>query len=209
MRIKYANFIRRQNGQYVAVGKVGLALIGNIVARQYDVILYKGTQDYISIVGITSDFAYTVHANNYASYYDVNKHNWSILFDNFESSAQFAREICLSRYYSRSSRIDGSIVYQDITAAGKDTSAKEGDSISIKYLTGTDMSQPLKIDNNLKETITLEISKDDNWERLLVGTSMGLRRMMILPSNKQVEYYFHVFYARHNSTPFHFLPRSA
>ncbi|XP_046416306.1 FK506-binding protein 15-like isoform X2 [Neodiprion fabricii] len=176
-----------QNGQYVSIGKVGIALTGNVLAKQYDIILYKGTQNYLSVAAITPDFIYTVQDHNYASYYDTNKNNWSILFGNKESSIQFAREVCLSTYFSRPVRIDNNVIYQDLNAPMEVTSiAKEGDGISMKYITSVDMAQPLKMDMNLKQTITLEISKDDNWERLLIGTSIGLRRMIILPSSKQI-----------------------
>ncbi|XP_046472968.1 FK506-binding protein 15 isoform X2 [Neodiprion pinetum] len=176
-----------QNGQYVSIGKVGIALTGNFLAKQYDIILYKGTQNYLSVAAITPDFIYTVQDHNYASYYDTNKNNWSILFGNKESSIQFAREVCLSTYFSRPVRIDNNVIYQDLNAPMEVTSvAKEGDGISMKYITSVDMAQPLKMDMNLKQTITLEISKDDNWERLLIGTSIGLRRMIILPSSKQI-----------------------
>ncbi|XP_046738899.1 FK506-binding protein 15-like isoform X2 [Diprion similis] len=184
---KAVHAFKLQNGQYVLIGKVGIALTGNVSAKQYDVILYKGTQNYLSVATITPDFIYTVQVNNYASYYDTNKDNWSILFENNESSIQFAREICLSRYFSRPVRIDNNVIHQDLNATMKDiATAKEGDGISIKYTTNVDIVQPLKMDMNFKQTVTLEISKDDNWERLLIGTSTGLRRMMILPSSKQI-----------------------
>lgn len=154
-----------------------------MATKQYNIILYRGTQNYISVLPITPDFVYTVQDNNYASYA---KGDLSILFENGESSAQFAREICICKYFSRPVRSTGIIMYQDLNSVSKDATAKEGDGISLKYTTSLDMSQPLKIDNNLKQTMTLEISKDDNWERSLVGTSMGLRRLIIVPSNKQV-----------------------
>lgn len=175
----------RQNGQYVSMGKLGMALTGNIATKIYQIILYKSKQEYISIATVTCDFVYTVQTNNYTSYYDNNKENWSILFENNESYLEFATEIGLARYFSVLERGEN-VIYQDLMPSDKDVIAKERDSICIKYFVTTEIIQPFKTNYTMSQTMTVEISMDDNWERLLLGSGKGLKRILFLPSNKQV-----------------------
>lgn len=175
----------RQNGQYAVVGKLGMALTGNVVTRVYQIILYKTKQEYISIATVTRDFAYTIQANNYASYYDNNKENWSILFENNESYLEFAIEVGLARYFAMQEKGEN-VIYQDLMPSDKDVIAKEGDKICINYFVGTEIAQPFKTNFAMSQTMTVEISTDDNWERILLGSGKGLKRVLFLPSSKQV-----------------------
>ncbi|KAK2580823.1 hypothetical protein KPH14_005905 [Odynerus spinipes] len=174
-----------QNGQYTSIGKLGIALTGNVSARLYQIILYKTKQEYVSIVTVTREFTYTVQTNNYSTYYDNNNENWSILFESNDACIEFAREIGLARYFSKLEKIED-VIYQDLTATAKDNVAKEGSSVSIKYYISTDIVQPYKISSISFQTMIVNISMDDNWEKTLIGTSKGLRRILILPSSKQI-----------------------
>lgn len=167
------------------MGKLGIALIGNLATRIYQIILYKNKEDYISVTTVTRDFVYTVQANNYASYYDNNKENWSILFEDNESYLEFVIEIGLSRYLATQEKGED-VIYQDLTLSEKDVIAKEGDSIYIKYFVGTEIVQPFKTNFVMSQTMTVEISTDNNWERSLLSSSKGLKRVLFLPPNRQV-----------------------
>ncbi|CAL7949382.1 unnamed protein product [Xylocopa violacea] len=147
-----------QNGSYISIGKLGMALTGNHVTKLYQIILYKNKQEHLSIVTVTEHFVYTIQSNNYSSYYDNNKENWSILFENND----------------------------DLSPATEDTTAKEGDHIFIKYFIATEIIQPLKNSLTTYQTMTVEISTDDNWEKTLLGSSKGLRKILFLPPNKQI-----------------------
>lgn len=162
-----------------------MALTGNIVTRVYQIILYKTKQEYISIATVTRDFVYTTQANNYASYYDNNKENWSILFENNENYLEFAIEVGLARYFATSEKGE-SVIYQDLMPSDKDVIAKEGDIISIKYFVGTEIVQPFKTNFAISQTMMVEISTDENWERILVGSGKSLKRVLFLPPSKQV-----------------------
>jgi len=176
----------RQNGTYDSIGKLGMALTGNVTTRIYQIILYRSKQEYISVATVTHDFVYTVQTNNYASYYDNNKENWSILFENNDSYLEFAIEIGLARYFAMQERGEN-IIYQDLIHSDKDVIAREGDNISIKYFIGSEIVQPFKSNFVMSQTMTVEISTDENWERILLGSSKGLKRILFLPSSKQVE----------------------
>ncbi|XP_015603765.1 FK506-binding protein 15 [Cephus cinctus] len=183
---KAIHAFKLQKGHYVSVGKLGMALTGNISTKQYQLILYTGKQDHISIVTITPEFSYSVQTNNYSSYYDANKDNWSILFDNSEASIEFAREIALSRYFSKTEKLDNIVLYQDLTEIKKDSVVKKDDKVSIKYFIIVELMQPLKVASFSTQTVTEELYVDDNWEKLLEGLSVESKRMIFLPPNKQI-----------------------
>lgn len=162
-----------------------MALTGNVVTRVYQIILYKTKQEYISVATVTRDFAYTIQANNYASYYDNNKENWSILFENNESYLEFAIEVGLARYFATQEKGEN-VFYQDLMPSDKDAIAKEGDKICIRYFVGTEIIQPFKTNFAMLQTMTVEISTDENWERILLDSGKGLKRVLFLPPSKQV-----------------------
>jgi len=184
--INYTQLNFRQYDQYISIGKLGMALTGNTVTRVYQIILYKTKQEYISVATVTRDFVYTVQTNNYASYYDNKKENWSILFENNESYLEFAIEVGLSRYFAIQEKGEN-VIYQDLIPSDvKDVIAKEGDNIYIKYFVGTEIIQPFKTNFAMSQTMTVEISTDENWERILLGSGKGLKRVLFLPPSKQV-----------------------
>lgn len=135
---------------------------------------------------MTHDFSYIIQPNNYSHYCDNNKRNWSILFENNDVCVEFAREVALARYFSKNGKIEN-VLYQDLSPvdSNKDVTVKEGGSISIRYLIITDITQPLK-DIPTYQTMTVEISVDDNWERALLESSKGSKRILFVPPNKQV-----------------------
>lgn len=162
-----------------------MALTGNVMTKLYQIILYKSKQEYVSVATVTHDFIYTIQANNYASYYDNNKDNWSILFENNESYLEFAIEVGLARYFVTQEKGEN-VIYQDLMPSSKDVIAKEGDNICIKYFVGTEIVQPFKINFVMSQTMNVEISTDENWERILLGAGKHLKRVLFLPPSKQV-----------------------
>ncbi|KYQ60611.1 hypothetical protein ALC60_00236 [Trachymyrmex zeteki] len=182
---KAVHAFKLQNGQYACIGKVGMALTGNVVTRVYQIILYKTKQEYISVTTVTRDFVYTVQTNNYASYYDNNKENWSILFEKHEHYLEFAIEVGLARYFALQEKGEN-VIYQDLMPSDKDVIAKEGDDICIKYFVGTEIIQPFKTNFAMSQTMTVEISTDENWERILLGSGKGLKTVLFLPPSKQI-----------------------
>nr|XP_012138986.1 PREDICTED: FK506-binding protein 15 isoform X2 [Megachile rotundata] len=182
---KAIHAFKLQNGIYVSIGKMGMALTGNAATKVYQVILYKSKQEHISTVTVTQDFLYVIQPNNYSSYYDSNKENWSILFESSDVCIEFAREIALARYFSKNGKIEN-VLYQDLSPISKDVIAKEGDNVSIKYFISTEIIQPFKSNIITSQTMMVEISTDDNWEKTLLGSSKGLKRILFLPPSKQI-----------------------
>ncbi|XP_043256554.1 FK506-binding protein 15-like isoform X1 [Colletes gigas] len=182
---KAVHAFKLQNGVYVLVGTLGMALIGNRATKLYQIILYKTKQEHVSIVTVTHDFLYTIQPNDYSSYYDNNNVNWSILFESSDTCTEFAKEIGLARYFSKNERIDD-VLYQDLSSVNTDVIAKKGDNVSVKYLIASEIVQPFKSNFTALQTMTVHISTDDNWEKSLSGSSKGLKRILFLPPNKQI-----------------------
>ncbi|XP_076181374.1 FK506-binding protein 15 isoform X2 [Ptiloglossa arizonensis] len=182
---KVVHAFKLKNGMYVPIGKLGMALTGNTITKVYQIILYKSKQEHMSTVTVTYDFLYIVQPNNYSSYYDNNKENWSILFENNDVCVKFAKEIALARYFSKDGRIEN-VLYQDLSPVSKDVVAKEGNDLFIKYLITSEITQPFKSNFTALQTMTVNISTDDNWEKTLLGSSRGLKRILFLPPSKQI-----------------------
>uniref|UniRef100_A0ABM1IA87 FK506-binding protein 15 n=1 Tax=Polistes dominula TaxID=743375 RepID=A0ABM1IA87_POLDO len=175
-----------QNGQYISAGTLGIALTGNISTRTYQIILYKTKYEYVSVVNVKSDFTYTVQANNYSTYYDDNNENWSILFDKEEASIKFARELAIAKYFSKEDKIEN-VIYQNLTPVNKDeVITKEGSRVTLKYFITTDIVHLFDVNYELFQTMTVNISMDDSWERSLLGISKELKRILFIPSSKQI-----------------------
>ncbi|XP_057326553.1 FK506-binding protein 15 [Microplitis mediator] len=184
---KVIHAYKLQNGQYSPLGKLGIALTGNTTTKTYLLILYRNKNEHISVVTLTLEFKFSIQENNYVSYYDGNNDNWSILFDSNDSCTEFAREIAVSKYLLRQGKTDETIYYQDLTVCNNDKEvASEGDNISIKYSIINNIVQPLKIQSIPVQTMTVQISSDDNWERSLLGISHGCKRILILSPSKQI-----------------------
>ncbi|XP_017789919.1 PREDICTED: FK506-binding protein 15-like [Habropoda laboriosa] len=174
-----------QNGTYISIGKLGMALTANVAKKVYQIILYKNKQEPVSVVTVVHDFFYVIQPNNYSSYYDSNKENWTIAFENNDVCTEFAKEIGLARYFSKTGTLE-SVLYQDLSPTNKDVTAKEGDNVNIKYFITVEITQPLRSNLTAFQTMMVEISTDDNWEKTLLGSSIGLKRLLFLPPNKQI-----------------------
>lgn len=167
------------------VGKVGIALTGNLTTQTYLLILYKNKQNHISVVTLTPSFSYDVKENNYVSYYDGNNENWSILFENSESSIEFSREIYLSKYYLQTKPID-TVYFENLTPKNSNEAAADDDNILINYFLITSISQPLQIKDKPLQTMTAQVSSYDTWEKTLAGVTKGTKRLLVLPPSKQL-----------------------
>lgn len=174
------------NGQYSLVGKLGIALTGNTSTRVCQIILYRNKQEHISVVTLSPSFVYTIRENNYATYYDAANENWSLLFPTEEACTEFAQEVGISRFLSQQTNNDESVMYQNLTVESKDGGAREGDEIVVNITICASLSQPLKTTALPSQTMTIQISQDENWERSLLNAGKGLKRLMILPPSKQI-----------------------
>ncbi|XP_071441336.1 FK506-binding protein 15-like isoform X2 [Hetaerina americana] len=82
---------------YTSKGMLGVAIQGSHRLGIYHLILYDREKLRVTDVKIVPSFQFTVQANNYATFYDEDLQNWSIMFFSSEAAVDFAREVGLAR----------------------------------------------------------------------------------------------------------------
>ncbi|XP_058301051.1 FK506-binding protein 15 isoform X2 [Hylobates moloch] len=121
---------RYTNGQYVKQGKFGAAVLGNHTAREYRILLYISQQQPVTVARIHVNFELTVRPNNYSTFYDDQRQNWSIMFESEKAAVEFNKQVCIAKCNSTSS-LDA-VLSQDLIVA--DGPAVEvGDSLEVAY----------------------------------------------------------------------------
>ncbi|KAG8231637.1 hypothetical protein J437_LFUL011478 [Ladona fulva] len=78
---------------YTSKGMLGVAIQGSHHLGIYHLILYDREKLRVTDVKIVPSFQFTVQANNYATFYDEDLQNWSLMFFSSEAAVDFAREV--------------------------------------------------------------------------------------------------------------------
>ncbi|CAI5685749.1 unnamed protein product [Oreochromis niloticus] len=81
------------NGQYMKQGKLGAAVLGNHTTKEYKLLLYLSQQKQVTSAKINVGFAFTVQQNNYCTFYDDQRQNWSLMFESEKLSSDFCKEM--------------------------------------------------------------------------------------------------------------------
>ncbi|CAM1303987.1 FKBP15 (predicted), partial [Pycnogonum litorale] len=178
-----------EKGQYVNQGKVGAAIVGSQEISNYKMILYKGKQQQIVAVMISTQFKFTVQPNNYANIYDDQRQNWSILFDTKDAVVAFAKHVALAMANSVGKNELKSTVIQDLVV-GEGFSLGKGDMAEIKYtgwlMNQNTFGQVFDKNVNAEKPFRLKLGKGKvikGWEEGVVGMKTdGLRLLIVPPS---------------------------
>uniref|UniRef100_A0A8B9IBH8 peptidylprolyl isomerase n=1 Tax=Anser brachyrhynchus TaxID=132585 RepID=A0A8B9IBH8_9AVES len=173
------------NGQYLKQGKYGAAVVGNHATKEYRILLYISQQQQIASARIHPGFVLTVQPNNYSTFYDDQRQNWSIMFESEKAAMDFGKQVCIAK--CNSSPVLDSVLYQDLLL-GEGQGVEGGDSLEIAY-TGW-----LFQNNGLGQVFDSNINKDKllrlklgsgkvikGWEEGMVGMKKGGRRYLIIP----------------------------
>ncbi|KAM9116776.1 FK506-binding protein 15 isoform 1-T1 [Pangshura tecta] len=176
---------RYTNGQYVKQGKYGAAVVGNHATKEYKILLYINQQQQVTVARIHPGFVLTVQPNNYSTFYDDQRHNWSIMFESEKAAMDFSKQLCIAKCNSSPS-LD-SVLYQDLIV-GEGQGLEVGDSLEVAY-TGW-----LFQNNGLGQVFDSNINKDKllrlklgsgkvikGWEEGMMGMKKGGRRLLIIP----------------------------
>ncbi|EOA95708.1 FK506-binding protein 15, partial [Anas platyrhynchos] len=176
---------RYTNGQYLKQGKYGAAVVGNHATKEYRILLYISQQQQIASARIHPGFVLTVQPNNYSTFYDDQRQNWSIMFESEKAAMDFSKQVCIAK--CNSSPVLDSVLYQDLLL-GEGQGVEGGDSLEIAY-TGW-----LFQNNGLGQVFDSNINKDKllrlklgsgkvikGWEEGMVGMKKGGRRYLIIP----------------------------
>ncbi|XP_056313991.1 FK506-binding protein 15 [Danio aesculapii] len=173
------------NGQYVKQGKIGAAVLGNHVTKEYKILLYGSKQKQITAARIQRGFVLTVQPCKYVAFYDDQQQNWSLMFDSEKARPEFIREVFLARWNSEAS--SDSLLTQDLLH-GEGQAVNVGDTVEVAYsgwlLHNHSLGQIL--DSNLGKEKLQRVKLGSGkalrgLEDGMLGMQKGGRRLLIIP----------------------------
>ncbi|XP_020762277.2 FK506-binding protein 15 [Odocoileus virginianus] len=176
---------RFTNGQYVKQGKFGAAVLGNHTTREYRILLYISQQQPVTVARIHLNFELTVQPNNYSTFYDDQRQNWSIMFESEKAAVEFNKQVCIAKCNS-TSPLD-SVLSQDLIVM-EGPAVEAGDSLEVAYTSWLFQNQALGqvFDStaNKDKLLRLKLGSGKvikSWEDGMVGMRKGGKRLLIIP----------------------------
>lgn len=173
------------NGQYMKQGKLGAAVLGNHTTKEYKLLLYLSQQKQVTSAKIHVGFAFTVQQNNYCTFYDDQRQNWSLMFESEKSASDFCKEVCLAKVNSAAT-VDA-VVLQDLSL-GEGQSVENGDSVEVVYmgwlLENHTCGQMFDSNQNKDKLLRLKIGAGKvirGWEEGMLGMKKAGRRLIVIP----------------------------
>ncbi|XP_053329142.1 FK506-binding protein 15 [Spea bombifrons] len=172
-------------GQYVKQGKFGAAVLGNHSAKEYRILLYISQQQPVTSTRIHPGLVFTVQQNNYATFYDDQRQNWSVMFESEAAAAEFSKQVCIARC-NGSASLEG-VLCQDLLL-GDGPAADAGDLLEVAYTGWLFQNQGLGqvFDSNVQKDKMLRLKLGSGkvikgWEEGMLGMKRGGRRLLIIP----------------------------
>ncbi|XP_008275237.1 FK506-binding protein 15 isoform X2 [Stegastes partitus] len=182
-----AQAFRYTNGQYVKQGKLGAAVLGSHTTKEYKLLLYLSQQKQVAAAKIHVGFIFTVQPNNYCTFYDDQRQNWSLMFESDKTAVDFCKEICLAKANSSSS-LD-TVVVQDLSL-GEGQGVENGDSLEVLYtgwlLQNHTIGQMFDSNQNKDKLLRLKIGAGKvikGWEDGMLGMKKEGSRFIVIPPN--------------------------
>ncbi|KAM7093502.1 FK506-binding protein 15 isoform 2-T2 [Molossus nigricans] len=176
---------RYTNGQYVKQGKFGAAVLGNHTAREYRILLYISQQQPVTVARIHLNFEITVQPNNYSTFYDDQRQNWSIMFESEKAAAEFNKQVCIAKCNSASS-LDA-VLSQDLIVT-EGPAVEVGDSLEVAYTSwlfqNHTLGQVFDSTANKDKLLRLKLGSGKvikGWEDGMLGMKKGGKRLLIIP----------------------------
>ncbi|XP_069729114.1 FK506-binding protein 15 isoform X2 [Phaenicophaeus curvirostris] len=176
---------RYTNGQYVKQGKYGAAVVGNHATKEYRILLYISQQQQIAAARIHPGFVLTVQPNNYSTFYDDQRQNWSIMFESEKAAMDFSKQVCIAKCNS-SPGLD-SVLCQDLLL-GEGQGVEGGDSLEVAYtgwlFQNNGLGQVFDSNVNKDKLLRLKLGSGKvikGWEEGMMGMKKGGRRYLIIP----------------------------
>uniref|UniRef100_A0A667XYU4 peptidylprolyl isomerase n=1 Tax=Myripristis murdjan TaxID=586833 RepID=A0A667XYU4_9TELE len=172
------------NGQYVKQGKLGAAVLGTHTTKEYKLLLYMSQQKQVTTAKIHVGF---LQPNNYCTFYDDQRQNWSLMFESEKASTDFCKEVCLAKANSAPS-LD-SVVVQELSL-GEGQAVENGDSLEVGYtgwlLQNHTFGQVFDSSQSKDKLLRLKLGAGKvikGWEEGLLGMKKTGRRLMVIPPN--------------------------
>ncbi|XP_027725129.1 FK506-binding protein 15 isoform X1 [Vombatus ursinus] len=176
---------RFTNGQYVKQGKFGAAVLGNHTAKEYRILIYISQQQPITSARIHPNFELTVQPNNYSTFYDDQRQNWSMMFESEKAAVDFNKQICIAKCNSIASL--EVVLSQDLTI-GEGPSVEVGNSLEVAYtgwlFQNHGLGQVFDSSVNKDKLLRLKLGSGKvikGWEDGMLGMRKGGKRLLIIP----------------------------
>ncbi|XP_029057482.1 FK506-binding protein 15 isoform X2 [Monodon monoceros] len=176
---------RYTNGQYAKQGKFGAAVLGNHTAREYRILLYISQQQPVTVARIHLNFELMVRPNNYSTFYDDQRQNWSIMFESEKAAVEFNKQVCIAKCNSTSC-LD-SVLSQDLIVV-EGPAVEVGDSLEVAYTSwlfqNHGLGQVFDSTANKDKLLRLKLGSGKvikSWEDGMVGMRKGGKRLLIIP----------------------------
>lgn len=173
------------NEQYVNQGKLGAAVLGSHTTKEYKLLLYLSQQKQVTAAKIHPGFILTVQPNNYCTFYDDQRQNWSLMFDSEKASCDFCKEVCLAKANSSAS-LDAAVVQELFLGEGQ--GVETGDSLEVVYtgwlLQNHTIGQMFDSNQNKDKLLRLKIGAGKvikGWEEGMLGMKKAGRRLIVIP----------------------------
>ncbi|XP_077457487.1 FK506-binding protein 15 isoform X2 [Stigmatopora argus] len=175
------------NGQYVKQGKLGAAILGNHTSKEYKLLLYLSQQKPVTSAKIHIDFIFTVQPNNYCTFYDDQRQNWSLMFESEKSASDFCKEVCLAKA-NTCNGLDV-VLTQDLSL-GEGQAVQHGDSLEVAYKGWLLQNHTIgeMFDSNQKKDKLLRVKIGagkviQGWEKGMLGMKKSGCRLIVVPPN--------------------------
>lgn len=174
------------------LGKLGIAVLGNHEKGNYKLILYKEKQKQVAVAAINPQFVIRLLGNNFLSFADEKRCNWSVKFESEEAVINFAKQIVVVKALS----IGGSLtelnyyICQDLVVPGEGEgdSLIHGSSAVIKYtawlLTSEHSLKKVFDTSDSDEPQKIKIGRGKQVKGLeegLLGCKKNSRRLLVVP----------------------------
>lgn len=176
---------RSISGQYVKQGKLGAAVLGSHTTKEYKLLLYLSQQKQVATAKIHVGFVFTVQPNNYCTFYDDQRQNWSLMFESDKASSDFCKEVCLAKANSAASL--ETVVAQDLSL-GEGQGVENGDSLEVVYtgwlLQNHAIGQMFDSNQNKDKLLRLKVGAGKvikGWEEGMLGMKKAGRRLIVIP----------------------------
>ncbi|XP_077379170.1 FK506-binding protein 15 isoform X2 [Festucalex cinctus] len=128
-----------------------------------------------------------VQSNNYCTFYDDQRQNWSLMFESEKSSSDFCKEVCLAK--ANSCNVLDAVLTQDLSL-GEGQTVQYGDSLEVAYrgwiLQNHTIGQMFDSNQNKDKLLRLKIGAGkviQGWEKGVLGMKKAGCRLIVVPPN--------------------------
>ncbi|XP_036288829.1 FK506-binding protein 15 isoform X5 [Pipistrellus kuhlii] len=151
----------------------------------YRILLYISQQQPVTVAKIHLSFELMVRPNNYSTFYDDQRQNWSIMFESEKAAVEFNKQVCIAKCNSTPS-LDA-VLSQDLIVT-EGPAVEVGDSLEVAYTSwlfqNHALGQVFDSTANKDKLLRLRLGSGKvikGWEDGMLGMKKGGKRLLIIP----------------------------